>query len=192
MPYESNTMSKARFSIGGLKYPAKDLLGNRTSTIARSMACTIARRKPCTDEDKQKWLNALGYQPNAQKEEFRCAYCGEMATHLDHLNPLISDKKPTGWGTEPGNLVPCCSNCNSKKGNAGWDVFIKSICEDSSIAEERIRRIQNMIDIMKPSRIDFNMHPKLLAVWEREYNSVCGSLNKAEEALNDALSKAGF
>lgn len=188
----TNMMVKAKFSICGLKYPARDLLGNRTSTIARSMACTIARRKSCTDEDKQKWLDALGYSPNTKKEEFMCAYCGETATHLDHLYPLISDKEPTGWGTEPGNLVPCCSKCNSKKGNKDWKYFIKSICEDSSKAEERISKIDNMIKTMSPTRIDLDNNPELLEVWKMEYRGVCDSLNNAEKALKNALSKAGY
>ena len=185
-------MFKAKFSICGLKYPARDLLGNRTSTIARSMACTIARRKKCSEENKQKWLDALGYPPNTTKEELKCAYCGETATHLDHLYPLISDKGPTGWGTEPGNLVPCCNKCNSKKGNKDWKIFIDSICEDSAIAERRINKIEKMIKTMSPSQIDFNKNPELLKVWEREYHLVCGSLNNAEKALNDALNKAGY
>lgn len=60
------------------------------------------------------------------------------------------------------------------------------------MAERRISLIETMIKTMSPSQIDFNKNPELLKVWEREYDLVCGSLNNAEKALNDALNKAGY
>ena len=113
-------MAKTRCKLGKLNYPSADNIKNRTSTIARSMASTIANRIPCDDATEKAWLNALGLDPQNPK----CAYCGAKATHLDHLHPLIDGKYPTGWGTEAGNLVPCCSDCNSKKGKMSWKKFM--------------------------------------------------------------------
>lgn len=45
-------------------------------------------------------------------EEFEglCAYCDNPATTWDHIEPISK-----GGRTTPGNVVPCCSPCNSSK-----------------------------------------------------------------------------
>jgi 5-methylcytosine-specific restriction endonuclease McrA len=40
-----------------------------------------------------------------------CAYCGQLATHLDHVEPLSKG----GTDTE-ANIVPACARCNLSKG----------------------------------------------------------------------------
>lgn len=42
-----------------------------------------------------------------------CAYCVRPARTLDHFIPVSR-----GGRTEPGNLVPACKSCNSKKKDA--------------------------------------------------------------------------
>lgn len=39
-----------------------------------------------------------------------CAYCDSPATTWDHFVPVAR-----GGRTVPGNMVPACSNCNSRK-----------------------------------------------------------------------------
>lgn len=39
-----------------------------------------------------------------------CVYCGELATTVDHVVPLVR-----GGTNYEGNLVPCCKSCNSSK-----------------------------------------------------------------------------
>ena len=70
---------KASCSIGKFKFPASDTISNRTSTICRSMACTLLARVPCSAEEQEKWLR---FFPDG-----KCAYCGKPASHLDHLSP---------------------------------------------------------------------------------------------------------
>jgi len=41
-----------------------------------------------------------------------CAYCDKVATSADRLNPLVVEKKFSGWGHVFGNLVPACGDCN--------------------------------------------------------------------------------
>jgi hypothetical protein len=53
--------------------------------------------------------------PEAQDmlmEEFggKCAYCGDLATTWDHIEPVSE-----GGDTTPGNIVPACVSCNSSK-----------------------------------------------------------------------------
>lgn len=104
--------------INGLKYPSSDQISGRSSTICRSMACTLLLRDGCSPEEEKKWMQFF--------PEKRCAYCGKSASHLDHLHALIENRKPTGYGTEPANLVPCCKDCNQPKGNLEWEEYMRS------------------------------------------------------------------
>ena len=104
--------------IDGFKYPSADNIKGRTSTICRSMACTLLAREGCSQAEENVW--------KAFFPDKKCAYCGKKASHLDHLYALISDRKPTGYYTEPANLVPCCRECNQPKGNMYWEDFMRS------------------------------------------------------------------
>jgi len=42
---------------------------------------------------------------------YRCAYCDERATHLDHVTPLSK-----GGADAERNMVPACAGCNLSKG----------------------------------------------------------------------------
>lgn len=45
-----------------------------------------------------------------QKQGRACTYCGEPATTIDHVLPLVR-----GGTNYEGNLTPCCRRCNSSK-----------------------------------------------------------------------------
>lgn len=51
----------------------------------------------------------------------RCAYCPEPATTWDHVLPVSA-----GGRTVPGNIVPACVSCNSRKGNRDLYDFIEA------------------------------------------------------------------
>ena len=53
-------------------------------------------------------------------DDVRCAYCGDPSTEWDHLRPLVVNRRPTGFISEIGNLVPACGKCNQSKGNKPW------------------------------------------------------------------------
>jgi 5-methylcytosine-specific restriction endonuclease McrA len=42
---------------------------------------------------------------------YRCAYCDQRATHLDHVEPLSR-----GGSDVESNIVPACAGCNLSKG----------------------------------------------------------------------------
>ena len=58
----------------------------------------------------------------AEKCNWRCAYCGKdldfETLRLDHVTP-----KAKGGGNGVKNLLPCCNNCNSKKGTLDLESF---------------------------------------------------------------------
>lgn len=179
-------MAKKRPSckIAGFKYPASDNIKNRTSTIARSMACTLDSRIPCTSEQEAKWLTIL----ELDLENLTCAYCGEKATHLDHLYPLISGIYPTGWSSEPGNLVPCCGKCNQSKGNQDWKEYMNSDkCKHADISKDlRIKRIESLLaSELKPKRRNWSDNPEFKEKWEKAYKICCDALCTAQEILEE-------
>ena len=172
-----------KYTINGLKYPTFDKLTARTSTLCRSMACTLTIRKECTLEEEKIWLKHFG--------DMKCAYCGGEASHLDHLYPLIIERRPTGYGTEVANLVPCCKNCNQPKGNLNYEDFMKSpkckhlIADGCTTIQQSIEsRIQNIKDFEKElpaKKIDFSQ--KVLEMWDDILNKMDSMLKESEEDL---------
>ncbi|MCQ2234186.1 MAG: HNH endonuclease [Paludibacteraceae bacterium] len=169
-----------RKKIAELKYPSTDNIGNRTSTIARSMACTIATITSCTEDMEKEWLDI--FDPN--NEGLTCAYCGDKATHLDHLLPLIIKGSPTGYGTEPGNLVPCCGNCNQSKGNKDWDVYINEINSEEN-AKSRIQTIESLLQKFKPQKRVFD--EEFEKKWEDIKSKCNDALREAQISLEDLI-----
>ena len=46
---------------------------------------------------------------------FKCAYCQQPFETLDHIVSISC-----GGGTTFSNVVPCCRDCNLRKGTAVW------------------------------------------------------------------------
>jgi 5-methylcytosine-specific restriction endonuclease McrA len=61
-------------------------------------------------------LPVEGIEALTEAFEGRCAYCPAVATTWDHLVPVSK-----GGRTVPGNMVPACASCNSRKRD--FDVF---------------------------------------------------------------------
>ena len=175
---------KPACKINDIGYPSADKITSRISTLRRSMACTLLNRDACTPEQEKEWLKFF--------PDNKCAYCGQEATHLDHLHPMIRDNEPTGYGTDPGNLVPCCKKCNTPKSNMEWEDFMRSSkCEhtakpNKTLQESIDERIQNIRDfqIAIPAK-----HTDLTAAmkqqWKDRWNALEDELKKTEDMLMD-------
>jgi HNH endonuclease len=97
----------------------------RTTTIAHAFASAIAPVDEFTDEIRTKAeeaMRTLGQNP----DNLSCVYCDRPATDWDHVQGLVKKGKPSGFGHVLENLVPCCSDCNAKKGNRDWESFLES------------------------------------------------------------------
>lgn len=168
--------------INGFKYPAADQISGRTSTICRSMACTLLCREACSPDQEKEWMKFF--------PEKTCAYCGKKATHLDHLYAFIVDRMPTGYGTEPANLVPCCTECNQPKGNMHWEDFMRSnncnhIGDDDTTSkdamENRIEIIKRFQKSMPAKKVDIDS--ETLKKWNSLLNEFDDMLKKAQGLL---------
>lgn len=87
----------------------------RSSSITNSFVNGIIPVIRPTADQIEEALRILGMDGRVQ-----CAYCGDLATEWDHLRPLVSGKRPTGYISEIHNLVPACGKCNQSKGNKPW------------------------------------------------------------------------
>lgn len=110
-------MSKTKF-----KMPSKSNLKSRTSTINNAFAIGITPYLRPDDDLLKAYYDELKIEP------CQCGYCmrlGEGKT-VDHINPLVISGKPSGYITDINNLIPCCKDCNSKKGGKYFGDWYKS------------------------------------------------------------------
>jgi len=70
-------------------------------------------RRYCNDDCKGSHSDGrVGLSDNVRRHVFAktdgvCAYCGELAEHVDHVRPVSK-----GGTNAPSNLVPACVACN--------------------------------------------------------------------------------
>lgn len=94
----------------------------RRTTINHAFASALAPYDIYDEQIIDKALKVLGQDPNGY---LYCVYCGSKAQTWDHLVGLVKDAQLRGYGHQIGNLVPCCRDCNSKKGSKDWRQFIE-------------------------------------------------------------------
>jgi hypothetical protein len=120
---------------------------------------------------------------------------------FDHLNALIKDKKPTGYFTEPGNLVPSCTSCNSSKRNKKWEEFLEIAISNSKKKNDKVSIDQKQYELSKnkleafeenfrPRKIDFNKNQEisnLLNLHEQNLEKMLKTLKKAKIIENNLI-----
>lgn len=83
------------------------------------------------------------------RDGLACAYCGKSANvklTLDHLLPYS-----LGGSNKETNLVTCCLNCNSARGNRPVKEFVADVAANLGTDEQAInRRIKNSIRRVLP------------------------------------------
>ncbi len=107
------------------KGPSVKTICSRTATITNAFGNAIMPVVEPSDAEIEAVLDGIG-QGGKTIDKQSCVYCSEKATEWDHLNPMIRDKKPTGYFSEIWNLVPACGTCNQSKGARDWADWIGS------------------------------------------------------------------
>jgi len=171
------------------KMPVKMKITGRSSSITNSFVSSIIPSIKPEEADIRECLRILELDP----DNLRCAYCGDTATQWDHLRPLVSGKKPTGYISEIRNLVPTCGKCNQSKGNKYWKDWIKSNAKRSPKTRQvkdldsRIKRLERYEKWGKVSPIDFaTMVDKKL--WRQHWQN-CEDLHKKLERCQEVADK---
>jgi 5-methylcytosine-specific restriction endonuclease McrA len=88
----------------------------RSSSITAAFVSSILPIIQPTDDEILQALRILAMEP----DNVRCAYCGDKSSEWDHLRPIVTDQRPTGFISEIRNLVPSCGKCNQSKGKSHW------------------------------------------------------------------------
>ncbi len=178
--------------------PTSMSVNGRSSSITNAFISAITPVIEPSEDEKLEALRILQISP----DDIRCAYCGDKATEWDHLRPIISSQKPTGYITEIGNLVPSCGKCNQSKGKSHWRTWMEGSARLSpksrGVADlpHRIARLQAYETWREPTKIDFAsiVGPQM---WERHrqnWRDVLELLKKSQELANEIraiVAKAG-
>lgn len=83
----------------------------RSSTLMAQYVKAVLDKPKLTKKNSSEYFKQFGLSSNI------CAYCGNEANTLDHINSVIKDSLFTGYDNSNRNLIPCCQMCNSSKGN---------------------------------------------------------------------------
>lgn len=97
-------------------------ISGRSSTISHAFASALS---VADDYDLKRIDNALRILEQDPDGELKCAYCDKPAETWDHIKAIVEKTVFTGNGHQINNLIPCCKDCNSSKGNKEWKDFLK-------------------------------------------------------------------
>jgi hypothetical protein len=124
------------------KYLRPLKISGRKGTLVSTLSSAIAPHDDYDEALIKRLLKTLGQDFD---RPLRCAYCGQKATTWDHVYPTVSKQEFTGAGHRIRNLVPCCSPCNSRKGNKDWREFLDTLKLRPSVRNCRKRQISAYI-----------------------------------------------
>lgn len=155
----------------------------RSSSITNSFVNSIIPVIEPSEEQIEHALRILEIRPG----DMTCAYCGDRSTEWDHLNPLVSNKQPTGFISEIANLVPACGKCNQSKGNKPWRDWMLSSARLSpktkgvADIDRRMALLTEYERVNHPQRIDFRS-----LVGDEKWAAYWVDRDKIFDAMKDA------
>jgi hypothetical protein len=129
----------------------------RKSTLTNAFVSALIPSFEAAAEEINEALSILGLDPF----DLRCCYCGGHWHTWDHLRPLVTKCKPTGYVTEIANLVPSCTPCNSSKGASPWKRWMFGKAKGSPLSrriadlESRADRLTQFENWRVPIKVDF-------------------------------------
>jgi 5-methylcytosine-specific restriction endonuclease McrA len=100
----------------------KRLITSRKSTLIHEVSRQLAvfslqRAKTDSNQWRYRSESEAGLKARYLNLNGVCEYCEtRKAVTLDHFYPIVRDRKPTVYGSDVWNCVPCCKECNSSKG----------------------------------------------------------------------------
>lgn len=115
----------------------------RRTTINHAFASAIAPHDLYEESRLDEALRLLGQDPDSL---LYCVYCDLQADTWDHLVGLVKNEELHGYGHQIGNLVPCCSSCNSKKGAKEWNVYLREVVKEQTAFETKCKLIDSYRD----------------------------------------------
>ncbi len=168
---------RGKLLANAFQMPSVQSMVARKSSITNAFVNAVIPVVPPTIDQIEQALGILGMNV----DDVRCAYCGDRNTEWDHLRALVLNRRPTGYISEIGNLVPACGKCNQSKGNKAWRVWMLSGARLSPTGRNildisrRITLLEAYEQWLPPTKIDFE---SILGgeAWEH-YWSLCEAVN---------------
>jgi len=140
------------------------IVQRRKTTINHAFASALA---PCDAYDEERLRSAMTALGQTDLDNLRCVYCPAAAETWDHLVGLVKDSELNGYGHQVGNLVPCCRECNSSKGNRDWRDFLRTAISDGA-ARSRIESLLSAYLATFACEVDLSrMRTELPGEWEQ-------------------------
>lgn len=139
------------------RLPPPQTMVARKSTLTNAFVSALIPSFVADAEEIDEALRILGLDPF----DLRCSYCGGLYHTWDHLRPLVTKCKPTGYVTEIANLVPACSPCNSSKGASPWKKWMFGKAKGSPFTrripdlDSRANRLTEYENWREPIKVDF-------------------------------------
>lgn len=111
-----------------------------------------------------------------------CAYCGAKDKKLTIEHLVMFNRVECGLH-HPGNIVPCCTECNKRTKvdgiYIGWKDHLSTICKNKKDYSFRKKRIEkHMRDEGLPELSDDKIN-KLRVIADRLYNSIRSEIDKS-------------
>lgn len=156
----------------------------RSSSITNSFINGIIPLIEPSEKDIEEVLSIF----KMTKNDVRCSYCGDKCSEWDHLQPIIKNKKPTGFISEIQNLVPACGKCNQSKGNKNWFDWIMGNAKQSPFSrkidnlDEKISCLKEFENWKKTTNIDFK---KIVGIekwneYENSYEKIISAMKESQ------------
>lgn len=155
------------------------ILRKRKTTVAHAFASALAPNDPFDQTVVLSALSDLEQDPN----NLTCVYCGNPAQTWDHLTNLVRGGELNGYGHQIGNLVPCCSACNSAKGAMEFERFIE---QREGMSDDGKRALIAKLTAHQSRAKAINATPQdeeeraLLATYRKIQNDVVALLEEAD------------
>lgn len=164
------------------------IYNRRRTTINHAFASAIAYIGEYDETNMSEALKILGQDPDS---DLTCVYCDDkLAETWDHIFALVKNNEYSGYGHTIGNLLPCCKECNSKKGNKNWLQFISENYSDNEHRQFKINQINNYINSYLDIFPTLDDMKKICPSKVKEYNEIKEqilSLMKKADAIADKI-----
>lgn len=149
----------------------------RATTINHAFSSALAPVGEWDPVEAKRAMTALG---QGNFDALVCVYCAGPGQTWDHLEPLVRNSEPSGFGHTLGNLVPCCRDCNSAKGNKPWREWLSSW---PKAPESAIISIDRYVATFRPS-------PQVMSDLESKYPEELRELRKLWHQILDLMKSA--
>jgi len=175
------------------RMPAVQSMTSRKTSITNAFVSAIIPVIRPMAEEIVEALTVLGMSADT----FSCVYCGDKCNAWDHLQPIVVNRRPTGYISEIANLVPACQPCNSSKGNSRWRDWMTGEAPQSPTSrgildvESRIARLEAFERWRRPTLVDFEAivgHDAYEAYWQ-ELDRIIGEMERSQVIANELRTK---